>query len=144
MQPLKDQVHNQLLKFHIQKHDQAAILAAFKPLHHAHDLTAAHEILGQFYKNWSKKHSRVIKQLQAIEDEILAFMAFPPQNRVSIYSTNQIASFNKRLKRKTKAKEQFPTEDSLDNFVGQQVFAYNSSAAATRVARGFSGILDTT
>lgn len=70
-------------------------------------------------------------------------MAFPPQIRVSIYSTNQIESFNKRLKRKTKAKEQFPTEDSLDNFVGQQVLAYNNSAAARRVARGFSGILDT-
>ena len=49
----------------------------------------------------------------------------------------------RRLKRKTKAKEQFPTAESLDNFVGQLVLSYNQSAAARRIARGFSGILDT-
>ena len=76
-------------------------------------------------------------------DSAMAFMKFPPQIRIALYSTNQIESFNKRLKRKTKAKEQFPTAESLDNFVGQQVLSYNQSAAARRIARGFSGILDT-
>ena len=85
----------------------------------------------------------VIQQLTKIETELLAFMKFPPQIRIALYSTNQIESFNKRLKRKTKAKEQFPTAESLDNFVGQQVLSYNQSAAARRIARGFSGILDT-
>lgn len=51
------------LRNKVWKHDQATVLNDFKPLNHAHDLTAAHEILGQFYKNWGPKYPRVIKQL---------------------------------------------------------------------------------
>ena len=131
------------LRNKVRKHDQAAVLNDFKQLHHAPNLPEARAILRHFYAKWGKQYPRVIQQLTKIETELLAFMKFPPQIRIALYSTNQIESFNKRLKRKTKAKEQFPTAESLDNFVGQQVLSYNQSASARRIARGFSGILDT-
>ncbi|RKD20835.1 hypothetical protein BG617_15440 [Lactiplantibacillus paraplantarum] len=49
---------------------------------------------------------------------------------------------NKKIKRKTKAKEQFPNEKSLDNFIGVQVISYNEKNF-NRIHRGFGQVKDT-
>ncbi len=42
------------------------------------------------------------------------FVSHSQLHRSSIYSTNLIESFNKKLKRQTKKKEQFPNESALE------------------------------
>lgn len=74
--------------------------------------------------------------------ELLAFLSFPPAIRPTIYSTNILESLNKRIKRKTKPKEQFPNEKSLDNFIGVQVISYNEKYF-NRSHRGFGQVKDT-
>nr|WP_318010226.1 transposase [Pediococcus acidilactici] len=62
-------------------------------------------IRGYFYGAWEKLYSNLIQQLKSIENELLAFLSFPPAIRPTIYSTNILESLNKRIKRKTKPKE---------------------------------------
>ncbi|OAU36645.1 transposase, partial [Lacticaseibacillus rhamnosus] len=81
-------------------------------------------------------------QIQQILDRFLAFLSFPPAIRSTIYSTNILESLNKRIKRKTKPKEQFPNGKSLDNFIGVQVISYNEKYF-NRSHRGFGQVKDT-
>lgn len=74
---------------------------------------------------FGKTLSDLIQQLKSIENELLVFLSLPSVIRSTIYSTNILESLNKRIKRKTKTKEQFPNEKSLDNFIGVQVISYN-------------------
>ena len=127
---------------HVRLKDREAILNDFKELHSATDVTAAHKILNDFYGAWGKSYSNLIQQLKSIENELLAFLSFPPAIRPTIYSTNILESLNKRIKRKTKPKEQFPNEKSLDNFIGVQVISYNEKYF-NRSHRGFGQVKDT-
>uniref|UniRef100_UPI003F53D954 transposase n=1 Tax=Lactiplantibacillus plantarum TaxID=1590 RepID=UPI003F53D954 len=89
-----------------------------------------------------KQYTNLISHIRSIEKELLAFLAFPAAIRPTIYSTNIIESLNKKIKRKTKAKEQFPNEKSLDNFIGVQVISYNEKNF-NRIHRGFGQVKDT-
>ena len=53
----------------------------------------------------------------------------PIKVQVPIYSMNMIESINNMIKRKTKPKSEFPTEESLDNFLGVQAIGYNDRNA---------------
>lgn len=54
----------------------------------------------------------------------LTFYDFPISMRRSIYSTNLIEAFNKKIKRYVKRKEQFPNEDALERFLVSQFLDY--------------------
>ena len=49
-----------------------------------------------------------------------------------------IESFNNVIKRKAKPKAEFPTEQSLDAFIGIQAMSYND-----RIHKGFGQVQDT-
>jgi len=74
-----------------------------------------------------------------VEPDLLTFYNYPP---AIIYSTNMIESFNNRLKRKTKPKTEFPTEQSLDTFIGVQAMDYNDRYF-NRIHKGFGQVRDT-
>ncbi|MBT8813668.1 IS256 family transposase, partial [Lactobacillus delbrueckii subsp. bulgaricus] len=84
----------------------------------------AETVLHAFYDKYDSKYSSMIKNLQKIEEDLLVFYQYPKQIRPSIYSTNMIESINNMIKRKTKPKSEFPTEESLDNFLDVQAIGY--------------------
>lgn len=63
-------------------------------------------------------------------------MLFPSSIRSSIYTNNISENFNKQLKRKTKVKQQFTNEASLEKHVFIYASKY-SGAFSTRVHKGF-------
>ncbi|WP_281165762.1 transposase [Liquorilactobacillus sicerae] len=109
---------------------------------HNHLLPAYSRRQGVLETTIIQLYSNLIKQLKFIENELLAFLSFPPAIRPTIYSTNILESLNKRIKRKTKPKEQFPNKKSLDNFIGVQVISYNKKYF-NRNHRGFGQAKDT-
>ena len=80
--------------------------------------------------------------LMEIESDLLVFYNYPKQIRASIYSTNMIKSFNNVIKRKAKPKAEFPTEQSLDAFIGIQAMSYNDRYF-NRIHKGFGQVQDT-
>ncbi|MCZ3603539.1 IS256 family transposase [Lactobacillus crispatus] len=80
--------------------------------------------------------------LKEIESDLLVFYNYPKQIRASIYSTNMIESFNNVIKRKAKPKAEFPTEQSLDAFIGIQAMSYNDRYF-NRIHKGFGQVQDT-
>ena len=81
-------------------------------------------------------------RLKDIEPDLLVFYNYPKQIRPSIYSTNMIESFNNVVKRKAKPKAEFPSEQSLDTFIGIQAISYNDRYF-NRIHKGFGQVQDT-
>lgn len=122
--------------------DRAEILNAFKQVHKQTNQKEAETVLHAFYEAYGSKYSRMIKDLRKLEEDMLVFYQYPKQIRPSIYSTNMIESINRIIKRKTNPKSEFPSEESLDNFLGSQVIDYNDRNA-NRVHKGFGQVADT-
>jgi len=69
--------------------------------------------LNHFEEKWGHKYPHVIKSWRRNWDELSTLFKYPPEIRRLIYTTNPIESFNSKLKRVTKNKGVFPTQDSL-------------------------------
>lgn len=122
--------------------DRQKALDEFKQIHTQSNKEMAVQALHEFYQNWEKAYKNVVRDLRQVEPDLLTFYNYPPAIRASIYSTNMIESFNNRLKRKTKPKTEFPTEQSLDTFIGVQAMDYNDRYF-NRIHKGFGQVRDT-
>ncbi|GED21021.1 hypothetical protein KGI01_27620 [Kurthia gibsonii] len=116
--------------------DRKEVCEDFKTIHQAKDAEAAKEALETFCEKWGKSY---IKVAQGVRENpyLLTFYSFPKAIWRSIYSTNLIESFNKQIKKYTKRKEQFPSEESLERFLVTQFEDYNQRFA-TRCHIGFN------
>ena len=122
--------------------DRQKALDEFKQIHTQSNKEMAVQVLHGFYQNWEKAYKNVVRDLRQVEPDLLTFYNYPPAIRASIYSTNMIESFNNRLKRKNKPKTEFPTEQSLDTFIGVQAMDYNDRYF-NRIHKGFGQVRDT-
>lgn len=122
--------------------DRQKALDEFKQIHTQSNKEMAVQVLHEFYQNWEKAYKNVVRDIRQVEPDLLTFYNYPPAIRASIYSTNMIESFNNRLKRKTKPKTEFPTEQSLDTFIGVQAMDYNDRYF-NRIHKGFGQVRDT-
>lgn len=122
--------------------DRQKALDEFKQIHTQSNKEMAVQVLHEFYQNWEKAYKNVVRDLRQVEPDLLTFYNYPPAIRASIYSTNMIESFNNRLKRKNKPKTEFPTEQSLDTFIGVQAIDYNDRYF-NRIHKEFGQVRDT-
>ena len=122
--------------------DREAVMNDFKQIHQQTNKADAVKILHDFYAKWGKLYSHVVRNLKAIEADMLVFYNYPKQIRPSIYSTNMIESFNNIVKRKAKPKAEFPTEQLLDTFIGIQALSYNDRYF-NRIHKDFGQVQDT-
>ncbi|UOR10444.1 IS256 family transposase [Halobacillus amylolyticus] len=115
--------------------DRKEICEDLKTLYRADNKEKAEEAMEAFIEKWKKSYAKVTQSLSDNQD-LFTFYDFPKSIRKSIYSTNLIESFNKKIKKYSKRKEQFPNEESLDRFLVTQFEEYNQRFA-TRCHIGF-------
>ena len=118
--------------------DRQEILDLLKLVYTADTGDLAKEKLEEFKIAVKKKYPK-IETLFLNNESLFSFFEFPKEIRSSIYTTNLIENQNKQLKRKTKRKEQFPNEDSLDRFVCTQFIEYNQKFS-DRIHKGFNQV----
>ena len=80
--------------------------------------TAANEEAGlaaldAFEAKWGGKYSYAIKSWRSNWENLSTFFRYPAEIRRLIYTTNPIESLNRRIRKITKTKSSFPTDDSL-------------------------------
>lgn len=115
--------------------DKKEVLDDLKPVYRAESIAEAIKHLKVFRDKYKNRYSKVVKSLEE-NPSLFSFYDFPAAIRNSLYTTNLIEGMNKQLKRKTKRKEQFPNEDSLDRFVCDYMMDYNRRFS-TRIHKGF-------
>lgn len=71
------------------------------------------------------KYPDVAELVEAAEDEVLAYMAFPPEHWTKLYSTNMLERLMRTIKARTRVVSIFPTKDSLERLVGSILIEEN-------------------
>lgn len=93
--------------------DIKALMADLKAVYAAPDEQAALSALDDFEKNWGQKYPRIAASWRANWPNLSTYFKFPDAVRRLIYTTNAIEGFNRQLRKVTKSKSVFPTDDSL-------------------------------
>ena len=93
--------------------DLKALMADLKKVYTAADEESAMSALDDFAAVWDSKYPKISKSWYDNWANLSTYFKFPQELRKLIYTTNTIEGFNRQLKKVTKAKSVFPTDDSL-------------------------------
>ena len=93
--------------------DIKALMAGLKKVYTAVDEEAALNALDEFAAVWDSKYPRISKSWYDNWANLSTYFKFPQELRKLIYTTNTIEGFNRQLKKVTKSKSVFPTDDGL-------------------------------
>ena len=77
------------------------------------DEESALTALDIFAENWDKKYPKISQSWRDNWANLSTYFKFPQEVRRLIYTTNTIEGFNRQLRKVTKSKSVFPTDDSL-------------------------------
>jgi putative transposase len=99
------------LRFVPDKH-RRAVAAALKPIYTARDADTAERALEAFKTAWDETYPQIAKAWQDAWPRVTPFLAFPPDVRRILYTTNTIESLNRQLRKTIKTRGAFPTEDA--------------------------------
>ena len=93
--------------------DLKALMADLKAVYAAVDEPSAQSALDAFEEAWGTKYPRIAASWRENWANLSTYFKFPQEVRRLIYTTNAIEGFNRQLRKVTKAKAVFPTDDSL-------------------------------
>lgn len=93
--------------------DRKKFCADMRQIYTAANEEAGLEALNQFEEVWGKQYPYAIKSWKNNWKNIATFFKYPQEIRKVIYTTNHIENFNRAIRKVTKTKSSFPTEESL-------------------------------
>ena len=93
--------------------DQRAFMKDLKLVYKAVNEETALVELDNLEEKWGKKYQVAINSWRRNWVELSAYFKYPEELRRIIYTTNSIESYNRMLRKVTKSKSIFPTDDSL-------------------------------
>jgi len=93
--------------------DIKILMADLKKVYGAVDEPAAMGALDDFDAKWSAKYPKIALSWRANWPNLATYFKYPQEVRTLIYTTNAIENFNRGLRKITKSKAVFPTDDAL-------------------------------
>ena len=93
--------------------DKKAFTADMKHIYNAPNQQAAKMALEDFAQKWNDKYSYAVKSWRDNWEELTVFYEFPLEIRRIIYTTNLIENLNGKIRKYTKNKLSFPTDDAV-------------------------------
>lgn len=93
--------------------DIKALMKDLKLVYGAVDEQTALAELDEFDAKWGKKYPKIASSWREKWPYLTTYFKYPQGVRKLIYTTNAIENFNRQLRKVTKAKSVFPTDDSL-------------------------------
>lgn len=105
------QIRNSL-KF-VSYKDRKELVADLKPIYQAATEDEAQEALDAFDTKWSKQYPQIAKSWYNNWENLIIFLQYPKAIRRIIYTTNAIESLNSQLRKVTKNKRVFPSDESV-------------------------------
>lgn len=93
------------------------VMDDLKKVYKAFTLEQATMAFEDFKEKWGPKHPAIIKSWEKNWLELTTYFSYPVEIRKLIYTTNTIEAFHRQLRKVTKTKTAFPTDNSLRKIV---------------------------
>ena len=92
--------------------DMRAVATGLKTIYTAANRDDAWEQLEAFAERWDPKYPMISQAWTEHWERIVPFLAFPPELRRAVYTTNTIEALNRQIRKIIKTRGSFPDEDS--------------------------------
>lgn len=89
------------------------IAAGLRTLYTAATVEEAEQRLDEFEEKWGKDYPSIVKSWRSNWARIIPFFDYPPEIRKVIYTTNAIESVNMSLRKVSKNRGSFPSDEAL-------------------------------
>jgi putative transposase len=89
------------------------LMADLKLIYGATTLEAAEYALEEFREKWAKKYPQILKSWDSNWAELTTYFKYPQEVRTLIYTTNAVEGFHRMLRKFTKTKTIYPTDDAV-------------------------------
>jgi len=89
------------------------VAADLKAIYSSTTVEAGEQRLAEFEQKWGNSHAPIGQSWRRNWERIIPFFGYPPEIRKVIYTTNAIESINMSLRKITKNRGSFPSDESL-------------------------------
>jgi putative transposase len=93
--------------------DLKPLMADLKLVYGAPTLEDAEYHLEELREKWGKKYPQILKSWDANWAELTTYFKYPQEVRTLIYTTNAVEGFHRMLRKFTKTKSIYPTDDAV-------------------------------
>jgi len=97
--------------------DIKAVMADLKMVYGAPTLDDAEYRLEEFREKWGKKYPQIIKSWENNWTELSTYFKYPQEVRTLIYTTNAVEGFHRMLRKFTKTKTSYPSDEAVKKSV---------------------------
>lgn len=97
--------------------DIKAVMADLKLVYGAPTLDDAEFRLEEFRGKWNAKYPQILKSWDVNWAELSTYFKYPQEVRTLIYTTNAVEGFHRMLRKYTKTKTIYPTDDAVKKSV---------------------------
>jgi putative transposase len=102
---------------YVPRREREQVARDLKPIYTAIDADAAHRELERFDEKWGARFPVITQAWLDAWEHVIPFLAFPPEVRRVIYTTNAIEALNRQLRKALKTKGHFPHEDAARKLI---------------------------
>jgi len=120
----------------VARRDSGEVARELRKIYTAPSADAAFDALAEFSAGpWGRKYPQAAKVFEAAWDDFIPFLDFAPPVRKLLYTTNSIESLNYQLRKVTKARGHFPTDDAAVKLLWLAIINIEDKRARERAAR---------
>ena len=112
--------------------DRKNVAKDLKRIYQATDDNEAEKALADFETEWGHKYPSIAPSWRRAWQEVIPFFAFPPDVRKIIYTTNAIESLNRVIRKTTKTRGSFPTDEAATKLIYLAIRSFEKTGRAVR------------
>ena len=102
---------------YVPRREREQVARDLKPIYTAADADAAQAELEAFDEKWGERFPVITQAWLGSWEYVIPFLAFPPEVRRVIYTTNAIEALNRQLRKAIKTKGHFPNEEAARKLI---------------------------
>jgi transposase-like protein len=124
----------------VARRDAAQVAAELRKVYTSPTADAAFDALAAFAASpRGRKYPQAVRVWEQAWDDFTPFLAFTPPVRRLLYTTNSIESLNYQLRKVTKARGHFPSDDAVVKLLWLAIINIEDKRARERAARQEAG-----
>jgi len=97
--------------------DRKPLMAALRPVYQALTLEESEMAFSAFKDKWGEKYPMVVRSWETNWLELTMYFAYSPDIRRLIYTTNAVEGYHRQLRKVTKTKTSYPSDESLRKII---------------------------